>query len=236
MMKLNKTIPSLTLITLCILFQSCYVMKKSDEFYKVETSDLNTLYLIDISGSMEGIDEGSVKDQAMREVGNTAGNQVSKAIGGKVGRVFGKQVTKEATKLGAVKRNLIPAIKGLPDGKKFLVFAFNSEITKQSTEFKVADNMSRTSSNIFVKNLKAMGGTDTLKGLLEAIAVNEVQEIVLMSDGLPNGGPRTVLEEIQRVNTNNIIIHTIAFGENADLDFMRTLAEENNGTFITSKI
>ena len=57
-----------------------------------------------------------------------------------------------------------------------------------------------------------------------------------MSDGLPNGGPDAVLQEIRKVNTNNIIIHTIAFGEDADLDFMRTLAQENNGTFITSKI
>jgi len=211
-------------------------VKKSDEFYEIETSNLNTLYLIDISGSMEGIDEGSIEDQVMREVGNTAGNQVSKVIGGKVGSLLGKQVTKEATKLGAVKRKLIPAIKGLPDGKKFLVYAFNNDVTKQSTEFRVADNMSRTSSNIFVKNLKANGGTNTLEGLLEALATNNVQEIILMSDGLPNSGPQAVLDEIRKVNTNNIIIHTIAFGEDADLDFMRTLAQENNGSFITSKI
>ncbi|WP_158845132.1 VWA domain-containing protein [Algibacter sp. L1A34] len=233
---MKKTLTVFTLITICTLFQSCYVMKKSDDFYKIETSNLNTLYLIDVSGSMEGIDEGSVKDQVMREVGDTAGNQVSKIIGGKVGSLLGKQVSKEATKLGAVKRKLIPAIKGLPDGKKFIVFTFSNEVTKQSTEFRIADNMSRTSSNIFVKNLKAKGGTDTLKGLLEALSMNDVQEIVLMSDGLPNSGPEAVLEEIRKVNTNNVIIHTIAFGEDADLDFMRTLAQENNGTFITSKI
>ncbi|WP_179352067.1 VWA domain-containing protein [Winogradskyella vidalii] len=235
-MKINKLIPAFALITLCVLFQSCYVVKKSDEFYEVETSDLNTLYLIDISGSMEGIDEGSVEDQVRREVGNTAGKEVSKAIGGKIGNILGKQVTKEATKLGAVKRNLIPAIKGLPDGKKFLVFAFNNDVTMQATEFRVADNVSRTSSNVFVKNLAAEGGTDTLEGLLEAIATKDVQEIVLMSDGLPNGGPSNVLEEVRKANTNNIIIHTIAFGDDADLDFMRTLAQENNGTFVTSKM
>ena len=223
------------LITMGTL-QSCYVMKKSDDFYEIETSNLNTLYLIDVSGSMEGIDEGSVQDQVMREVGDTAGNQVSKVIGGKVGNLLGKQVSKEATKLGAVKRKLIPAIKGLPDGKKFLVYTFSNDVTKQAKEFKVADNMSRTSSNVFVKNLKAKGGTDTLQGLIEALATNEVQEIVLMSDGLPNGGPTVVLDEVRKANTNHIIIHTIAFGEDADLDFMRTLAQENNGTFVTSKM
>ncbi|SNQ45131.1 VWA domain-containing protein [Cellulophaga lytica] len=185
---------------------------------------------------MEGIDEGSVKDQVVREVGNKAGSQVSKAIGGKIGSILGKQVTKEATKLGAVKRKLIPAIKGLPDGKKFLVFSFNNNVTKQATEFRVASNTTRTSSNIFVQNLKASGGTNTLEGLLEALSTADVQEIVLMSDGLPNSGPKAVLEEIKKVNTSNIIIHTIAFGEDADLDFMRTLAQENNGTFITSKM
>ncbi len=232
-----KTITkAVTLITLCVLLHSCYAVKTSDEFYDIKTSELNTLYLIDISGSMEGIDEGSVEDQVMREVGNTAGSKVSKAIGGKIGSILGKQVTKEATKLGAVKRNLIPAIKGLPDGKKFLVFAFNNSVTKQANAFKVADNMARTSANLFVKNLTAQGGTDTLQGLLQAIATEDVQEIVLMSDGLPNDNPNTVLEEVKKRNTNDVIIHTIAFGEDADLNFMQTLAEENNGTFITSKM
>ncbi len=211
-------------------------MKKSDQFFGIETSTNNTLYLIDISGSMEGIDEGSIKDQVMREAGNKAGNIVSNTIGGKIGSILGKQVTKQATKLGAVKRKLIPAIKGLPDGKKFAVFAYNNDVTKQTAELRIASNMSRTSANIFVENLKASGGTNTAKGLVEALSTPGVQEIVLMSDGLPNGGPQAVLEEIRRVNTNNVIIHTIAFGEDADHNFMRTLAQENNGTFITSKM
>ena len=233
---MKKSLRSLTLLLFCALLNSCYVVKKSDDFFGIETSTRNTLYLIDVSGSMEGIDEGSVKDQVMREVGDTAGSQVSRAIGGKIGSILGSQVSKEATKLGAVKRKLIPAIKGLPDGKKFVVFSFNHGVTKQATSFRIADNTTRTSSNIFVKNLKANGGTNTLEGLLEALSTYEVEEIVLMSDGLPNSGPEAVLDEIRKVNTNNIIIHTIAFGDDADLDFMRTLAQENNGTFITSKI
>ncbi|PKB43315.1 von Willebrand factor type A domain-containing protein [Cellulophaga sp. RHA19] len=235
-MKTRRTLAALTLLITCTLLQSCYVAKKSNDFFGIETSNLNTLYLIDVSGSMEGIDEGSIKDQVMREAGNKAGNQVSKVIGGKIGNLLGKQVTKEATKLGAVKRKLIPAIKGLPDGKKFVVFTFNNDVTKQATGFRVASNTSRTSSNIFVQNLKANGGTNTLEGLLEALSTTDVQEIVLMSDGLPNSGPESVLEEIRKVNTNNIIIHTIAFGEDADLNFMRTLAQENNGVSITSKM
>jgi len=226
----------LSICTVFMMFQSCYVMKKSDQFFGIETSTKNTLYLIDISGSMEGIDEGSIKDQVMREASNKAGNVVGNAIGGKIGNILGKQVTKQATKLGAVKRKLIPAIKGLPDGKKFTVFAYNNDVTKQSIELRVASNMSRTSANIFVENLKAGGGTNTAKGLIEAISTPGVQEIVLMSDGLPNGGPEAVLEEIRKTNTNNVIIHTIAFGEDADHNFMRTLAQENNGTFITSKM
>ncbi len=233
MKKVTKLLLSILVLS---TFQSCYVMKKSDQFFGIETSTNNTLYLIDISGSMEGIDEGSIKDQVMREAGNKAGNVVSNAIGGKIGNILGKQVTKQATKLGAVKRKLIPAIKGLPDGKKFVVFAYNNDVTKQSLELRVANNMARTSANIFVENLEAGGGTNTAKGLAEALSTPGVQEIVLMSDGLPNGGPAAVLEEIRRINTNNVIIHTIAFGEDADHNFMRTLAQENNGTFITSKM
>ncbi len=233
---MKKVIRILSVFLVISTFQSCYVVKKSDQFFGIETSTKNTLYLIDISGSMEGIDEGSIKDQVMREAGNKAGSAVSNAIGGKIGSILGKQVTKQATKLGAVKRKLIPAIKGLPDGKKFAVFAYNNDVTKQSVELRLASNMSRTSANIFVENLKAGGGTNTAGGLVEAISTPGVQEIVLMSDGLPNGGPEAVLEEIRKVNTNNIIIHTIAFGEDADHNFMRTLAQENNGIFITSKM
>ncbi len=232
----KRVLSILSLFLLFSTFQSCYVMKKSDQFFGIETSTNNTLYLIDISGSMEGIDEGSIKDQVMREAGNKAGNVVSNAIGGKIGSILGKQVTKQATKLGAVKRKLIPAIKGLPDGKKFAVFAYNNDVTKQTVDLRIASNMSRTSANIFVENLKAGGGTDTAEGLVEALSTPGVQEIVLMSDGLPNGGPQAVLEEVRKINTKNIIIHTIAFGEDADHNFMRTLAQENNGTFITSKM
>jgi len=236
-MKLQKTFTVLILITSFTLLQSCYVTKKTSDFFGIETSNLNTLYLIDISGSMEGIDEGSVKNQVMREAGNTAGNKVSDAIGGKIGSILGKQVTKEATKLGAVKRKLIPAIKGLTDGKKFVIYTFNDNVTKQAEEFIEANNTTRTSSNIFVQNLKATGGTNTLEGLLEALSsIKEIQEIVLMSDGLPNSDPQAILDEIREVNTNDVIIHTIAFGEDADLDFMKKLAEENNGKFITSKM
>jgi len=229
----------ISIVSLCFLlttFQSCYVLKKSDQFFGIEISTNNTLYLIDISGSMEGIDEGSIKDQVMRQAGNKAGKVVRNTVGGKIGDILGKQVTKQATKLGAVKRKLIPAIKGLPDGKNFAVFAYNNDVTKQTAELRIASNISRTSANIFVENLKAAGGTNTALGLIEALSTPGVQEIVLMSDGLPNGGPEAVLEEVRRVNTNNVIIHTIAFGEDADHNFMRTLAQENNGKFITSKI
>ncbi|MDY8136191.1 VWA domain-containing protein [Aquimarina sp. 2201CG5-10] len=233
-MKKLKFISSICI--LFTLFQSCYVMQKSSDFYGIDTSNSNTLYLIDISGSMEGIDEGSVKDQVMREASNKAGNVVSDAVGGKIGNLLGKQITKQATKLGAVKRKLIPAIKGLPDGKQFVVFAYEDDVKKHKQEFTAANNTNRTAANIFVDNLKAGGGTDTLEGLKEALLVNNVQEIVLMSDGLPNGGPEQVLQEIKVLNTNNVIIHTIAFGEDADHNFMRTLAQQNNGTFVTSKM
>ncbi|WP_346883023.1 VWA domain-containing protein [uncultured Algibacter sp.] len=233
---MKKAIVTISVLAITILLQSCYAVKRSNEFFGIETSTRNTLYLIDISGSMEGIDEGSIKDKIVREVGNTAGNKVSRAIGGKIGNILGKQITKEATKLGAVKRKLIPAIKGLPDGKKFVIFTFEDSVNKQASEFRIASNTTRTSSVFFVQNLKAGGGTNTLRGLEEALSTNNVQEIILMSDGLPNGGPAKVIEEIRKINTNNIIIHTIAFGKDADHNFMRTLAEENNGTYITSKM
>ncbi|MFC5045922.1 VWA domain-containing protein [Aquimarina hainanensis] len=226
-------------VSCCILllsFNSCYVLKKSDDFYGIGTTGKNTLYVIDISGSMEGIDEGSVKDQLMREAGNKAGSEVGKLIGGKIGSLLGKQVTKQATKLGAVKRKLIPAIKGLPDGKKFAVYAYSDKVTKQSNELRIASNTSRTSSNIFVEHLKASGGTHTMEALLEGLVLNGVEEIVLMSDGLPNTNPDQILEEIRKSNTKGIVIHTIAFGEDADHNFMRTLAQENGGTFVTSKM
>lgn len=224
------------IFVLFLSFQSCYVLKKSDQFYGIETSTKKTVYLIDISGSMEGIDEGSIKDQVMREAADKTGNIVGKTIGGKLGSILGKQVTKQATKLGAVKRKLIPAIKGLSDGKSFVVYAYENKVKRQSNDLVIANNTSRTAANIFVENLRASGGTNTALGLKEALAVTGVQEIVLMSDGLPNGGPEKVLKEIKAINTKNIIIHTIAFGEDADRNFMKTLAEENGGVFVTSKI
>lgn len=123
----KRVIITLSLLTF-LLFPSCYTLKKSDQFYGIETSTKSTVYVIDISGSMEGIDEGSIKDQVVREVGDKAGSAVGNVIGDKVGSILGKQVSKQATKLGAVKRKLIPTIKGLPDGKQFVVFAYENSV------------------------------------------------------------------------------------------------------------
>ncbi len=231
-----KKLFMVTLLGIFLIFQSCHVLKRSDDFYGIQKSVNNTVYLIDISGSMEGVDEGNIKDQVMREVGNQTGRVVEKTVGGKLGSILGRQTAKQATKLGAVKRNLIPAIKGLPDGKLFTVFAFENDVKAHTSKFVVASNITRTSANLFVESLKAGGGTDTLEGLKRSLATPGIQEIILMSDGLPNDDPQTVLDEVERLNSNNVVINTIAFGEDADHDFMRKLAEQNGGQFVTSKM
>ena len=56
--------------------------------------------------------------------------------------------------------------------------------------------------------------------------------IVFLTDGEPTNGemdPNNILNNVQKLNEGNIPIFTLAFGLNADWDFVKKLGLQNNG-------
>ncbi len=66
---------------LTILFSSCYMTKKSDVYYGIDTSkSKHVVFLVDISGSMEGKAETDLQGNIIAAAGSKASNVVGDAV------------------------------------------------------------------------------------------------------------------------------------------------------------
>ncbi|XP_049780569.1 inter-alpha-trypsin inhibitor heavy chain H4-like [Schistocerca cancellata] len=90
----------------------------------------------------------------------------------------------------------------------------------------------------FVRGLQAGGGTAMHDGLDTALRVSKAGVprpdaplvMVLLTDGLPNGGPEAILQDFTAANMERgAALFTLAFGEDADFGFLRKLALRNGG-------
>ncbi len=213
---------------------SCKTAFKSDKYYGIETSGKNIVFLIDISGSMEGKNEGNVTDklraQAISKASNTTRNVLGNNI---VGNLAASSIDKQATKLGSAKRELKPAITGLSENTKFTVVTFSDKAEFWKPELQIADTKTKTLGYAFVDRLESQGGTSALKGLNAAFSVKGVDTIFFLSDGYPSDGNKeSILKEVDKLNKNKkVIIHSIGLGDDKDEDFMKGLAADNNGFY-----
>ncbi|HOP61993.1 MAG TPA: VWA domain-containing protein [Spirochaetota bacterium] len=211
----------------------CASLFKSGDYYGVETQGKNIVFLIDISGSMEGRNEGNVSDklraQAMSKAGSTIGNK----IGGFGGSLVSSAIQKNTTKLASAKRELEPAIRGLDVSTKFTVITFSDKAASWKDSLQSSETSSQLSSIAFIERLSANGGTSALKGLKKAFSVKGVDTIFFLSDGFPSDASSSkILKEVSKMNKRkSITIHSIGLGDNKDEDFMKELAEQNNGFY-----
>ncbi|XP_047116751.1 inter-alpha-trypsin inhibitor heavy chain H4-like isoform X1 [Schistocerca piceifrons] len=90
----------------------------------------------------------------------------------------------------------------------------------------------------FVRDLHAGGGTAMHDALDTALRVSKAGVsrpdaplvMVLLTDGLPNGGPEAILQDFTAANLERgAALFTLAFGEDADFGFLRKLALRNGG-------
>ena len=223
----------ITLI-ICITISGCYMFTKSDTYYGIETKGKNIVFLVDISGSMEGKNEGNFTDkmraQAMREASSGIGN----LIGGTAGSVVSGAIDKEATKLGSAKRELEPAIRGLTVDCNFTIITFESKVKKWNKTLVPASDGNKTKAIFYVKRLSSKGGTSALAGLKAAFRLKNVNMIFFLSDGYPSDGSRDkILEEVKKLNSKRkVVINTIGLGDDKDEQFMEDLADQNGGKYL----
>jgi uncharacterized protein YegL len=224
------------LLALGLSLSGCYAVSNASDYYGIDTkvAGMNAVFLVDVSGSMEGKQEGTVADQVRGEAASRAGRTVERAIGGRVGRALGGQVRGEATKLGGAKRELIPVIRGLDASSRFTVLTFGDNTRLWRDELVEASAANKNLATAHVNGLDANGGTPILGAIERAFQVRGATTLFLMTDGEPtDASADRILERTRQLNASRrMVIHTVGLGADQNEDFLRTLAEQNGGTFV----
>ncbi|MEX0981276.1 MAG: VWA domain-containing protein [Bacteroidales bacterium] len=243
----RKLIPLVSFVFI-FLTNSCYMAKKSHDYYGIDLESNKYVFLIDISGSMENKIEKDAKGVVLNVATNVAANTVGKVIGGSVGNMVGNKIKKSLTKLEKAKKNLIPVINGFTEENYFTVITFENDIKLWRKELIPATSANKKLAVAFIKSLKSGGGTnisDALeeafklagKGVNDETEVLDVETVFLLSDGEPSAGQyrstQQILQKVEEWNElNRLQIHTVGLGDNHDEDFMRKMAVDNNGVYI----
>jgi hypothetical protein len=220
--------------SLCMsLVVGCSTLGSSAEFYGVQTADKNIVFVIDVSGSMEGKNEGNLTDKLRAEAAEKAGQTAGSAIGGKLGGLVSKGVTRESTKLASVKRELGPAIRGLGETTEFTIVLFSDSTEYWKTDLVTATSGNKSEASLYVERLESSGGTGALKGLQAAFGVKGVDTIFFLSDGFPSDASSDkILEETRNMNQNGRVkVYSIGVGDDKDEAFLKALAEQNGGRY-----
>jgi len=188
-------------------------------FFGIDTRSKRLVYVIDVSGSMN---EAAGRDE-------------------------------KRTRAELAKEELKRAILGLEDGALFNIVFFSADVRIWKKEMVVADATTRPEAVEYVDQVAVVGGTATYDALQAAFDLGDVgrgkkrgadpegdskvDTIILLSDGRPSVGHTTNTDEIRAAvkewnAARRIAVHTVAFGHDADRDFMAGLAEDTGGTSV----
>lgn len=253
----RKTASMAALVGVFLVFAGCTTLVRSEspKFFGIdvateERQDPNVLFVLDVSGSMMGRDEGAEPmPMYSAAVDRTADVAASLAgllpVGDARSRDAQRRVRGEArhelSKMGAAQRELVPAIRGLPEGSRFSVISFghtaSHPVLAWEEELVPATEENRESAASYVRELEARGGTPALTALERAFEFEDVEVVFFLSDGRPTDArAERILERVRELNEEHgVITHTVGLGTDQDENFMAALAQENGGLYATTK-
>lgn len=220
--------------SIIVLLSGCYAVKSSNNYYGVKTANQNVVFLLDRSGSMEGKDEGVVSNAVQTQVLNKSASAAQSKIGGIVGNLVGNQIRSEGSKMGAAKRALIPAVRGLELPSRYSVVTFGGQVDTWHDQMVPAAPTQKNVDIVRINQVSAAGGTPMLTALERGFQYPDATAIFLLTDGQPtDSNNASILARVATLNaTRRVTIHTIGFGEDKDAAFLRQLAQENGGEYI----
>lgn len=188
-------------------------------FFGIDTRSKRLVYVIDVSGSMN---EPAGKDD-------------------------------KGTRAEFAKEELKRSILGLEDGSLFNIVFFSAGVRIWKKDMVVADAESRPEAVAYIDQVAVAGGTATYEALQASFDLGDVgrgkkrgadpegdskvDTVILLSDGRPSVGPTINTDEIRAAvkewnAARRIAVHTVAFGHDADKDFLAGLAEDTGGTSV----
>lgn len=142
-------------------------------------------------------------------------------------------------KLAAAQRELTATIGQLPDGVKFNIIAFNSEVFRWKRELQLVSPQSKLEATRFIASGQAAATTASFDAL-EAALEQDTDSIYFLTDGAPVGGktqiPAEIITIISRTNrVRRATINAIGIGVgapgNAFDTFLSELSSKNFGAY-----
>jgi len=227
---------------------SPFVSRFKTSVFGLPVRSKRVIFIIDVSGSMKQADpppqnwreevEKQLKTIADKNLREKKKKEVEKEM---------KNWGKERQRIYRVKKELTRCIRNLPNDVKFNIISFSDVITKWRPGLTRATESAKKKAIAWVQKLEADGLTHTDEAIEEAFKDRQVDTIILLTDGAPThiggdakpewGGHEDskaliaqILEWVRKHNRlRKITIHCLGF-EEANFDFLKQLARENNGT------
>jgi hypothetical protein len=198
-------------------------------FFGIRTESRRVLFVLDLSGSM---------DFAMVPRDNPDDDPK---------KPFDMPQKDELSRLDVAKTELLRAISGLEEGAVFNIVMYASDVWTWKDDLAVMKEDTRSKISAYLDGLDAVGATNLYSALEVALELAgagadekwsepEIDTIFVLSDGRPSVGLSTDADEIlamvkERNEAAGITIHTIGLSGAQDAYLMRSLAEQNGGTY-----
>lgn len=190
----------------------------------------NLVFVVDFSGSMEEQTGGMTE----RTLAGQAEGKLGRLIGGRAGGKVQDELAKRRKKVEEAKREVAGAIKGLTDDQSFGLVYFEDTPHLWKEALVPATEDVRDEAAKFVKKVEGGGGTG-IKQAVELAFTLGPETIVLVTDGEPtDASPDEILTRIAELNPDKtVVVHAVGVGEDHDRNFMRAIAEQNGGEYLT---
>jgi uncharacterized protein YegL len=205
----------------------------AQDYYGVKITARNVVFLVDTSGSMEDKDEGSASTGAQAIENSGIAHRAEEQMG-RLGHVLANGVRREATKMGAARRELMHALEQLPADTNFTIITFGSQVAEWPGGFRPAGTVARRAAQLHVYGINAGGDTPMRAAVQLAMGKPTIDTIFLVSDGHPtDGGSGDVLNAVAAaMRGRDIIVNTVGIGPDQDAALLCSLAEHNGGVYV----
>ncbi|MHC4514339.1 MAG: HEAT repeat domain-containing protein [Planctomycetota bacterium] len=195
-------------------------------FYGIPVEGGEIAFVIDTSGSMKERVTGVVE----------------RVYKGKYRRTSTSRSRKRLTRLDHAKAQLQTAVHTMDPRARYHLYTFASGVTRWSRRAVRPHKDSFRALTAVLGKIEPGGGTNMYAALIEVLdAVNlkfgehpksAIDEIFVLSDG-EVGNTEEVLEVVKEINRySQVKINTVFTGKGKGAEFLRQLAEQNNGTFV----
>jgi len=143
----------------------------------------------------------------------------------------------QGTRIELAKRELIEAIQKLPEDTHFTILLFDAKVAPWNRRLVAATDAVREKAVAWVARIQTGRGTASYDALDRSFRVDgNTEAVFFLSDGQPSKGritdPHQILVAVGKENYfRRIAIYSFGFDAAGGTAFMRSLAEQNKGTY-----